>query len=130
MSVSRLVVCGLAVGAVVSMSGCEGGGSRKASMENPIVHHVSEADMAYAKSNSPIESGSAVLWVNGLGCPLCATNIDHQIARVKGVSKVNVDLSAGKVDVGFDSGSEHPSPASLGEAVEEAGFTLVKIEKR
>ncbi|MCC6322861.1 MAG: heavy-metal-associated domain-containing protein [Phycisphaerales bacterium] len=117
---------------LASILGCSpsGGAAKNPSMEHAIVHKVSEADIAYAKSGSPVESDSAILWVNGLGCPLCATNIDHQLARVPGVGKVNVDLSAGKVDVGFKPGSSHPSPAQLGEAVDEAGFTLVKIEKR
>lgn len=113
-------------------SGCSqnDGATCDASGERAIVHQVSETDLAYAKSEDPVESDAAVLWVNGLGCPLCATNIDHQLKRVKGVGKINVDLSIGKVDVTFKPDMTHPSPSRLGEAVEEAGFTLVRIEKR
>ncbi len=96
--------------------------------KNPINHSVSEADIAAAKSTKPVDSDTVTLWVNGLGCPLCASNIDHQLKRVAGVQSVYVDLSVGKVTLGLKPGAPHPSPAKLGDAVEDAGFTLVKIE--
>jgi copper chaperone CopZ len=115
------------------LPGCSGGGAgpgAKAQYEqHPVNHEVSESDKVAAKSTEPVAADSAVLWVNGLGCPLCATNIDKQLERVKGVSKVDVDLSNGKVKLGLKPGGPHPSPAVLGEAVEDAGFTLVKIER-
>ena len=67
--------------------------------------------------------------MNGLGCPLCATNIDRQLERLPGVSGVQVDLSVGKVTLAFE-GQERPSPHQISEAVEDAGFTLVKVEQR
>ena len=98
--------------------------------QHPVVHEVSDADKETAHGTAPIAADSVVLWVNGLGCPLCATNIDKQLERVKGVGSVSVDLSNGKVQLGFKPGAVHPSPAVLGEAVEDAGFTLVKVENR
>jgi len=97
--------------------------------ENVINHTVSEADMAAAKSKKAIEADTITLWVNGLGCPLCASNIDRQLERVPGVQTVAVDLSVGKVTLGLIGGAPHPSPWTLGEAVEDAGFTLVKVEQ-
>ncbi len=97
--------------------------------ENFINHEVSQADIEAAKSPEPIAADRVVLWVNGLGCPLCASNIDRQLERVRGVESVKVDLSVGKVTLGLSSKGSHPSPARLGEAVEDAGFTLVKVER-
>ncbi|MGQ0628575.1 MAG: heavy-metal-associated domain-containing protein [Phycisphaerales bacterium] len=97
--------------------------------ENPINHTVSPEDIAGAKSTAPVLANAVTLYVNGLGCPLCASNIDRQLVRVKGVKAVAVDLSVGKVTLGLEPGQPHPSPARLGDAVEDAGFTLVKIEQ-
>lgn len=136
------VVATVSIGSITAFVGCAGSGSKPATsssgsasaasqkpdMGDPIEHEVSAADRAAAKSDAPIAGAGAVLYVNGLGCPLCASNIDKQLTRVQGVDRVKVDLSQGKVDVGFAPGAAHPSPAALGEAVEDAGFTLVKVE--
>ncbi len=96
--------------------------------EHIINHEVSAADLAAARSGTALPADSAVLWVNGMGCPLCASNIDKQLVRVPGVNSVKVDLGEGKVWLTLKPGAAHPSPARLGEAVEDAGFTLVKVE--
>lgn len=132
-------VATVSIGSTAALVGCAGSGSKpstesastappKPDMGDPIEHEVSAADRAAAKSDAPIAGAGAVLYVNGLGCPLCASNIDKQLARVDGVDRVKVDLSQGKVDVGFRPGAAHPSPAALGDAVDDAGFTLVKVE--
>ncbi len=95
--------------------------------ENAVIHSVTDADVAFANSKDPIKADHAVLWVNGLGCPQCATNIDLQLERVRGVDEMQIDLSTGKVTVSLK-GDKRPSPAQFGEAVKDAGFTLVKIE--
>lgn len=113
-------------------AGCSSGNPNTAAEyeKNPIVHQVSEADVAAARSKEAIAGDSVVLWVNGLGCPLCASNIDKQLVRVKGVKSVAVDLGQGRVSLELKPGEPHPSPARLGEAVEDAGFTLVKVETK
>lgn len=121
-------VLSIAVIAAV-MGGCAAGGSEPQYEENAVIHQVTAADTELAKSKEPLASTGAVLYVNGLGCPLCATNVDKQLARVKGVSTIETDLSHGLVTVGFV-GSVKPSAYQLGEAVADAGFTLVKIENR
>ena len=98
--------------------------------EKYIEHHVSAEDIANAKSKAPIDAESVVLFVNGMGCPLCASNIDKQLVRLAGVKTVKVDLGQGLVTLALTPGAKHPSPHRLGEAVEDAGFTLVKVETR
>lgn len=120
----------LALLAISTLAACASSGNSAMSLqmeENAIVHTVTDEDRALAASKQPITADSAVLWVNGLGCPQCATNIDLQLERVVGVTTTNVDLSNGKVTVGL-TGSNRPSPARLGKAVADAGFTLVKVE--
>lgn len=135
----RATMLALAAGCVSILASCAGSGDRPATMTGPdgtvfeekyIEHHVSAEDIAYAKSKSPIESDGVLLYVNGMGCPLCASNIDKQLVRIAGVKTVKVDLGQGHVALGLAPGAKHPSPHTLGEAVEDAGFTLVKVESR
>ena len=134
MKITRIVVCAVVVPSVLALAACGGGGGAKgvagkdAYEQHPITHSVSAAEVAFAKSGAPIAADSALLWVNGMGCPLCASNIDKHLLRLPGVSKADVDLGQGTVTLGLKPGAAHPSPARLGEAVEDAGFTLVKVQ--
>jgi copper chaperone CopZ len=101
-------------------------GSPAGMEENAVVHQVSAADLAAADSAEPIPGTSATLWVNGLGCPQCATNIDMQLKRVRSVTSVRTDLGEGKVYITL-SGKNNPSPHTLSERTIDAGFTLVKL---
>lgn len=96
--------------------------------ENAIIHHVSDADKALTRSKEPLSGQTATLWVNGLGCPQCASNIDQQMNRTKGVTSVRTDLGQGKVYLTLD-GKNNPSPYTLSERTLDAGFTLVKVEQ-
>lgn len=118
----------LGVSTLGTIAGCATGMS-EAAEENAIVHDVTAAELREAQSRTPIAASGAVLYVNGLGCPLCASNVDKQLKRVPGVADIAVDLSVGRVTLGFKDGP-HPSPYILGEAVADAGFTLVKVESR
>lgn len=74
----------------------------------------------------PIESETATLVVHGMGCPLCANNVDRQLLAVSGVEDVRVDLGNGAVTVVLaDSG--RPTMAQLARAVDDSGFTLINI---
>lgn len=128
--IARIALASALLGSV-ALCGCASSSSTAGAEpqyeEGSIVHQVSDADRALAKSTDPISTSHATLWVNGLGCPQCASNIDIQLARISGVQKVQVDLSTGKVGVDL-TGNIRPSPARLAKAVDLAGFTLVKIE--
>jgi copper chaperone CopZ len=113
-----------------SSAGSGSAGADQTDMQkNAISHQVSEVDLAGAKKKEAVAADEVVLWVSGMGCPLCATNIDKQLERLSSVKSVDVDLGTGKVRVGMLAGKPHPSPARFGEAVEDAGFTLVKVEE-
>lgn len=142
-SILRASILSLGAASALTLASCAGsGGSAKQapiskggaagemSEETIINHDVTAEDKARAQSKAAIAADTAVIYVNGMGCPLCATNINMQLERVPGVKSVKVDLGSGIVTLGLLPGAKHPSPYTLGEAVEDAGFTLVKVEEK
>lgn len=94
--------------------------------EEGITHQTTAEDAAMLASATPVRGNSAELWVNGMGCPQCVTNVDLALERLPGVESTRVDLGAGKVHVTF-AGKGRPSPRQMAKAVDDAGNTLVKI---
>lgn len=103
-------------------------GETDATKDEGVVHHVSQADETAAHSSEKLSGTTAVLWVNGLGCPQCATNADLQLKRIPGVGNIHTDLSTGKISVTIPGGSKNPSAMRFADAITDAGFTLVKVE--
>ncbi len=71
-------------------------------------------------------SREVVLTVHGLSCPLCANNLDGQLAKVGGVEGASIDLKTGAVTVRLAEGHSVTS-GDLADAVKNAGFTLKEI---
>ena len=67
------------------------------------------------------------LYVDGLACPFCAYGIEKELTGLDGVQKVEVDINKGVVVVTAAEGAKIPE-ASLWQAVDNAGFTLRKVE--
>jgi copper chaperone CopZ len=123
-----LVVCAAMSLVTLPVGGCaSSGGGEPEYEENAVIHTATPEELASVKDRTPIAADSAVLYVNGLGCPLCATNVDKQLLRVDGVSTAVVNLGDGTVTVGMI-GKERPSAHDLAESVADAGFTLVKVK--
>lgn len=120
-----MAACVALISLVAGCASPQGG----ATEENAVVHTASAAERAATRSKEPITADSALLYVNGLGCPLCATNIDMQLLRMRGVEGATIDLGSGTVLVSL-AGERRPSPHDFSETVLDAGFTLVKIEPR
>lgn len=117
----------LLAGCAGGSGGVGGGSAATAAAENAVTHAVTEADLAYVKSTEPIKADRVLLYVNGMGCPQCVTNVDIQLARLKGVRSSRVDLGKGVVEVELYNKGQ-PSPAQLAKAV-AGDFTLVKIQE-
>lgn len=100
----------------VLVSACSGDGAARSS----------DAAPASVSNTAPLPGDSATLTVQGLSCPLCASNVDKQLLKVAGVQDVSVDLGAGLVKVRFDP-ARAPSEAILRKAVEDSGYTLAGI---
>lgn len=75
------------------------------------------------EDTTPVEGVSAVLLVDGLGCPMCATNVDRQFRNMAGVLSSSVDLEAGEVTVML-TGQPRVTRGQLASAVYDAGFTV------
>ncbi|HZW07043.1 MAG TPA: cation transporter [Phycisphaerales bacterium] len=115
--------------AAAALIGCAGspGSGAAAQGENAFVHEVRPEDADRLKDTSPIKSDRVRLYVNGMGCPQCVSNIDLQLAKVRGVRESKVNLSNGTVDVDLYT-KDRPSPAQISRAV-GGDFTLIRIEE-
>ena len=96
---------------VLALAGC---GGEKAE---------SNGDSLRAASAANLSQSTARLIVYGMGCPLCATNVEKGLMGVGGVLGVAIDLGDGSVTVSV-SDERRPTKAALTEAVEEGGFTV------
>jgi copper ion binding protein len=60
--------------------------------------------------------------VTGMTCGHCVSAVSTEVAKIDGVTNVDVRLEAGEVDVTSDTGLD---ATAVQAAVEEAGFELV-----
>jgi len=74
-------------------------------------------------------SREVIVIAYGLSCPLCANNLDSQLADVDGVEGSSIDLSSGEVTV-LLAENHSVSPYDLAAAVADAGFTLKEIKPK
>ncbi len=115
-----LMTAGLLTGSLVlfSAAGCE-------TTPRADRDHASMNDMN--DMNGAIEGSSVTMVVHGMGCPLCANNVDRQLKALPGVRDASIDLGSGEVKVQL-AGENRPTRAQLARAVQDSGFTLVRIE--
>jgi len=85
---------------------------------------VDNSDSQAAELSS---ADGAVLTVHGLSCPLCANNLDGQLAKIEGVESAHIDLNTGSTVIRF-SGNHRVTRLQLQAAVKNAGFTLKEIQ--
>jgi copper chaperone len=57
--------------------------------------------------------------VAGMSCDHCARAVRAEVGKLPGVTAVDVDVAAGKVQI---TGEQVPGDAALREAIEEAGY--------
>lgn len=69
----------------------------------------------------------ATMWVKGMACPFCATNLEGQLEKIKGVKKITIDLGTGKVVMVLDP-TMPATKEAMARAVDNSGFTLDRIE--
>ncbi len=77
---------------------------------------------------SPVSGSGSVLWVKGMSCPKCVSNVDLQLKRLPGVDGVAINMGLGTVTVRY-AGAERPTKRQLAEAVDNAALTLFRIEE-
>ncbi len=123
---------------LLPLVGCQASGpSRSQAMpahsDGPSHHRSAAADGSiknsaqYLDDHTPVASAQVTLTVHGLGCPLCAGNVDKQLLRVPGVENIKVNLNDGTAVLRVNPASP-PTRSQLANAIFESGFTLVNIK--
>ena len=65
------------------------------------------------------------LSISGMTCGHCVASVTEELGAVEGVQDVRVDLVAGGVSTAVVTSAGPIEPKLLGEAVAEAGYTVV-----
>ena len=64
-----------------------------------------------------------IIKVAGLYCPFCSYGLEKHIKKIKGFSKIKINIKKGTAEVDFKPGTQ-VSKKSIETAVEDAGFSL------
>jgi len=124
MNTTRTLASVILASALLTLGACATTSERSSAPAAPTSRDAS-IDLA---SKAPLTSDRVTLHVNGLSCPLCASNVDRQIGTLPGVVSADVNFEKGTIDLSLV--EPRPSPMTLERAVDRAGFTLVSIEPR
>ncbi|MFZ3414590.1 heavy-metal-associated domain-containing protein [Arthrobacter sp. 3Tela_A] len=65
------------------------------------------------------------LSISGMTCGHCVASVTEELSALEGVKDVRVDLVADGVSTAVVTSTEPIAPELLGEAVAEAGYTVV-----
>ena len=87
----------------------------------------STAELSESEAMLLTSGNVAMLWVNGMGCPLCANNVERQLNQLGGVERVTVNLGTGLITAHLTPDAR-PTREQLERAVTNSGFTLVRAE--
>lgn len=68
-----------------------------------------------------------VLRIEGMQCAGCASTVEKALSRIKGISKVNVNLATGKASLEYD--PERVNVDRLIKAVEDAGYGAKELKE-
>jgi copper chaperone CopZ len=127
----RTSSCRAVVGASVVILGAwlAGCASSGASTEGQDTTYTATAEESrLVASAEPLAPGPVKFYMNGLSCPLCATNIDQQLGDLPGIRDIKVNLKTGVVTADIV-GDQRPAPKQIAAAADQAGVTLVNIER-
>jgi copper chaperone CopZ len=129
--IMRTNSCRAVVGASVAvlgawLAGCASTGASSDGQDTTYTATAEESQLV--ASAEPLAAGPVKFYMNGLSCPLCATNIDQQLGDLPGVENIKVDLKTGIVTAAIV-GDQRPAPKQIAAAADQAGVTLVKIER-
>ena len=112
---------GMLVALAVAMGVCAGCETRPSAASGSTMQSAAEEEHTLP------EGTTIAMVVHGMGCPLCAHNVDKQLKRLDGVTEVDVDLGSGRVIAHLD-GETRPAADAVINAVNESGFTFVRFD--
>ncbi len=101
-----------------ALTGCQSG---SASTSQNVSAHPTNPAASFAVERT------ATIWVKGMTCPFCASNLETYIARIDGMERIDANLATGRVLVqvtSFDGDTE----SKLRKAVDDSGFTVDRFE--
>lgn len=70
---------------------------------------------------------SITLTVLGMSCVGCARSVEKALAKLGGVAKAQVDLSARKVTVSFD--PQRTNPDEIAQTINKAGYRAQELPR-
>jgi len=79
-----------------------------------------DTEKAASKKALSINIKRIELPITGMSCAACASRVERSLSRIKGVSKVNVNLASSKASVEYE--PFHTDAESLKSAVRQAGY--------
>ncbi len=89
---------------------------------------VTTASTESVRGPDTLETGNYTLVVHGMSCPKCISNVELQLARIRGVSKPMIDMKHGFVTITVTTASgTEPTKPQLASAIADAGFSLIEI---
>ncbi|GAA2564489.1 copper chaperone CopZ [Neomicrococcus aestuarii] len=88
-------------------------------------HGSSSATINLSNSQENTMSESLKVSIDGMTCGHCVASVTEEISSIEGVEKVDVDLNAGGISTATITSSKPIDETAVGEAVAEAGYTLV-----
>ncbi|UWX98312.1 heavy-metal-associated domain-containing protein [Arthrobacter zhaoxinii] len=71
---------------------------------------------------------TTTLNISGMTCGHCVASVTEELEALDGVDKVSVDLNAGGISTATVTANRTLTPAEVGEAVAEAGYSVVNAE--
>lgn len=97
----------------------------------PVVAAAAEpatatAPPAPAATTGLVKADQVSMYVTGLSCPFCATNLERSMTKLPGVQDVSVDLGTGEAKVMLI-GKDRPTYEQLEKAVKDSGFTFQRF---
>ena len=107
------------------LSACSESRVRRDAVAEPAPNAVVGGSPAPAVE--PASASAVTLWVEGFGCPMCATNLEYELEEIAGVMDATIDLERGTASVLLAKG-ESPSASQYRRAAEDSGLSLTRIE--
>ncbi|MBL9148968.1 MAG: heavy-metal-associated domain-containing protein [Phycisphaerae bacterium] len=127
---SNLPIATMLAIACTTLAGCASDQAHTASDPNSHDHdtQATPAMAAVGRDDAtPVTGRSVTLWVYGMSCPKCVSNVDVTLSRIPGVTDVTINMRDGIVVAALD-GVTHPTRGAFARAVDDAGLTLVRLE--
>ena len=87
-----------------------------------MIDKKKDTEKAALNNTLPVDVKRIELPITGMSCAACASKVEKSISRIKGVSKVNVNLASSKASVAY--APLQTDEGSIKDAVRQAGYEV------